>query len=117
MARLPSRKELESMFPHNACSILGIHERQCLQAIENYGRQSQTVRLSFFGNKDIKRECAKLHRLYNLANELGHDIGQPDYKPPHSVANADERAHHDMWQAMYEGDIIWRSVEAEQAAA
>lgn len=115
MARLPSRKELESMFPHNACSILGIHERQCLQAIENYGRQSQTVRLSFFGNKDIKRECAKLHRLYNLANELGHDIGQPDYRPQHSV-DAEDRTRREMYQGMYEGDIIWRSVEAEQAA-
>ncbi len=79
MARLPSRRELESMYPHNAAEILQIHARQCMQTIHVYGHQSPGPS-TFSVDQNIKRECGKLYRIYKLANELGIYAGQPDYQ-------------------------------------
>lgn len=77
--RLPSKKQLEAMGSEFAWSTLDVMAKQSREVLE----RDDVSFVSPDGPMSVKqgraREARKLNRVYELAHELGHHIGQPDY--------------------------------------
>lgn len=77
--RLPSKKQLEAMGSSFALATLDAMAKESREVIErediSFVRQGHSLPTK----QGRARACARLNRIYALAHELGHYVGQPNY--------------------------------------